>query len=180
MADELSREVGEPTSRHPMLSGLLFLSVPVSCLLSYLIAGDYTWLNALLIIPLAVFCWIFTTIRAIHLLGVRFWLIPSTYVTLVGAIVAVLVCGFMLILTQESARRGHDVRDATLYIAAAILYGGCVVWSYFYNWRRTSSAVLAISQTILQSISAVFGIVAINLWLDRGNMERYNREHDFS
>jgi hypothetical protein len=59
MADELSR--GGPTSRYPMLSGLLLLSVPVSCLLSYLIAGEYTWLNAiaLLIIPLAVFSWIF-------------------------------------------------------------------------------------------------------------------------
>jgi hypothetical protein len=179
MADELSREVGEPTSRYPMLSGLLLLSLPMSCLVSYLIAGDYTWLNAiaLLIIPLAVFSWIFTTIRAIHLLGLRFWFIPSTYVTLVGSILAVLISAIMFIFTQETARRGNQTTDSTLYVTAAILYGGCVVWSYFYNWRRTGSAVLAISLTILQSIWAAFVIGAINLWLDRRNMERYNREH---
>ena len=79
----------------------------------------------------------------------------------------VLMSTIMLIFAQESARRGQNVRGTTLNVAAVILYGGCVVWSYFYNWRRTGSAVLAISLTILQSISAVFVIVAINLWLDR-------------
>lgn len=51
---------------------------------SYLIVGDYNWLNAttLLIVPFAVFCWIFTTIRAIHTVGVWYWFIPSIYVTL--------------------------------------------------------------------------------------------------
>jgi hypothetical protein len=40
-------------------------------------------------------------------------------------------------------------------------------------------SLLAISLTILQSISAAFVIVAINLWLDRRNTERYNRELGF-
>ena len=62
-------------------------------------------------------------------------------------------------------------------IAAAILYGGCMMWSYFYNWRRTNSAILAVSLTILQTLSAIFVIGWINLWLDRRNTKRYEREH---
>jgi hypothetical protein len=164
-----------------MLSGLFLFSIPVSCLLSYGLVGRYTWLNAtaILIIPLAVFCWIFTTIRAIHIVGVRFWLIPSTYITLVGGIIALIICMVMGLFSHEAARQGHHVTDTTLYVAAAILYGGCVVWSYFYNWRRTSSAILALSLTILQTISAAFVIGVINLWLDRSNMKRYRREHGF-
>ena len=135
------------TGPYPLSSGLLLLSIPVSCLVSYPIFGNYAWLDAiaLLTVPLATVCWIFTRIRAIHLIGVRFWFIPSTYVTLIGGIVAIVLCAIMLAVSYESARH-----------AAAILYSGCVVWSYFYNWRRTNSAILAISLTILQILSAVF------------------------
>ena len=92
---------------------------------------------------------------------------------------AVFMSAIMLIFTQEAARRGNQTADTTLYAAAAILYGGCVLWSYLYNWRCTGSALMAISLTILQSISAVFVIGAVSLWLNRRNMERYNREHGF-
>jgi hypothetical protein len=37
--------------------------------------------------------------------------------------------------------------------------------------------MLAISLTILQTVSAVFLIGVINLWLDRSNVKRYEREH---
>jgi hypothetical protein len=165
--------------RYPMLSGLLLLSIPVSCLLSYGLVGQYTSLNAiaLLIIPLAVVSWIFTTIRAIHLVGIRFWFIPSTYVTLVGGIIALIICMVMGLFSHEVARRGHQVTDTTLYVAAAVLYGGCVVWSYLYNWRRTGSAILAFSLTIVQILSAAFVIGLINLWLNHNSTKRYEREH---
>jgi hypothetical protein len=179
MNDDVPPEFSRAASRYPLLSGLLLLSIPVSCLISYLIVGDHVWLNAiaLLIVPFAVFCWIFTTIRAIHLADVRFWFIPSTYVTLIGGIIAIVLCAIMLVVSHESAREGHDVRDFTLYVAASILYGGCVVWSYFCNWRRTSSAILAISLSVLQILSAIFLIGIFNLWLDARNTKRYAREH---
>jgi hypothetical protein len=172
-------DLSKPNSHYPMLSGILLLSIPVSCLISYLIVGDYTWLNAiaLLLAPCIVFFWIFTTIRAIHLAGVRFWFIPSTYVTLVGGIIALVMCVIMLLLSHESARQGHDAGDNTLYVAAAILYGGCAGWSCWYNWRRTNSALLAISLTILQTLSAAFVVGVFNLWLDRHSTKRYERDH---
>lgn len=69
----------ELTRHYSLLSGLPLLSTLASRVVSYLIVGDYNWLNAitLLIVPFAVFCWIFTTIRAIHTVGVWYWFIPS-------------------------------------------------------------------------------------------------------
>ena len=168
-----------PDNRYPLFSGLSLLSIPVSCITSYLIFGSHTGPNAaaLLLVPFAIFCWIFTTIRAIHLVGVRFWFIPSTYVTLIGGIISLVMCSIMLLASQESAKRGHDVGDTTLYVAAAILYSGCAVRSYWYNWRRTNSPILALSLTILQTLSAVFVIGVFNLWLDHRNTKRYEREH---
>jgi hypothetical protein len=168
-------------NRYPELSGLMLLSIPISCLIAYLIFRyqSYTWINAigLLIVPFSIFCWIFTTIRAIHLVDVRFWLIPSTYVALVGGVVALLICLTMGLFSAEASRQGHQIKDTTLYAAAAILYCGCVVWSYFYNWRKTGSAILAISLTILQTLSASFVIGIFNLWIDGRNTKRYAREH---
>ena len=169
--------------RYPLLSGLLLLSIPVSCWISYLTvrSENYAGINAigLLIVPFSIFCWIFTTIRGIHLVGVRFWFIPSTYVALVGGVIALVLCMIMSISTHEAARHGRQVADVTLYVTAAILYGGCAVWSYFYNWRRTGSAILAISLTILQTLSASFVIGIFSLWLDGRNAKRYEREHGY-
>lgn len=86
----------------------------------------------------------------------------------------------MGLFVHEAARQGHQVQDVTLYIAAAILYGSCVVWSYFYNWRKTGSAILSISLTLLQTISATFVIVALYLWIGGRNTKRYEREHGIS
>jgi hypothetical protein len=123
---------------------------PASCLISYLIVGEYSWFNAiaLLIVPFTFSCWVFTTVRALHMVGARFSFIPSTYVNSIGGIIALVLCAIMLVVSQESARQGRDVGDATSYVAAAILYGSCLAWSYFYNWRRTNSAILAVSLTI--------------------------------
>jgi hypothetical protein len=136
-------------------------------------------LNAvsLVVVPLFVCCWIFTTIRATHLIGVRFWFIPSIYVGLIGGILAPLVSLTMFAFSEEAERRGHKVTDTTLYVAAAILYCGCVVWSYFYNWRKTGSALLSVSLTLLQTISAAFVIVALYLWISGHNTKQYEREH---
>ena len=164
---------------HAALSGWLLLSIPLSGVVSYFVAGHHNSLNAiaLLLIPFAIFFWIFTTIRAMHLVDVWFWSIPTTYVNLVTGIVAVVLCGIVLAASSEAARLGHAVGDTTLYMAASIIYGGGVGWSYFHNWRKTHSAILALSLTILQTISAALVIVVLNLWLDRRNSERYEREH---
>lgn len=176
MADQIVSQ-----ARYLMLSGLFLLSIPLSGLIAYLIVGNqnYAGINAvgLLIVPLSIFCWIFTTIRAVHLVGVRFWFIPSTYIALIGGIIALLLCLVMGLFTHEAARQGHQIQDVTLYVAAAILYGGCAVWSYFYNWRKTRSPILAASLTILQTVSATFAIGLLYLWIDGRNTKRYEREH---
>ncbi|KJC44524.1 hypothetical protein UP06_18835 [Bradyrhizobium sp. LTSP857] len=150
-------------------------------MICYLVIGtqNAAWINAagLLIMPFSAFCWIFTTIRAIHLVGVRFWFLPSTYVGLIGGLLALLICLVMFVFSTEAERRGHQVTDTTLYAAAAILYCGCVVWSYLYNWRKTRSALLSVSLTLLQTISAAFVIVALYLWIGGRNTKRYEREH---
>ncbi|WP_342736288.1 hypothetical protein [Bradyrhizobium sp. B117] len=176
--------VSSNVGRYSLLSGLLLLSLPVAGLIAVLIFRyqSYNWVNAIgvLIVSLAIFCWIFTTIRAIHLLDVRFWFIPSTYVGLIGGVLALLICLIMVVFSAESERRGHRITDTTLYVAAAILYGGCVVWSYLYNWRKTGSAILSVSLTVLQTISAAFVIVALYLWIGGRNTKRYEQEHGIS
>lgn len=167
--------------RYNLLSGLLLFSIPAACLIATLIFRyqNYSWVNAIgvLVVPFAILCWIFTTIRAIHLLDVRFWFVPSTYVGLIGGVFALLICLIMFVFSTEAERTGHRITDTTLYVAAAILYGGCVVWSCFYNWRKTGSAILSLSLTLLQTISAAFVIVALYLWIDGRNTKRYEREH---
>ncbi|MGY3354348.1 uncharacterized protein with PQ loop repeat [Bradyrhizobium sp. GM0.4] len=168
-------------ARYPVISCLFLLSIPLSGSVSYLIVGSQnaSWINAagLLIIPFSIFCWVFTTIRAIHLAEVRFWFLPSTYVGLVGGISVLVIGLIMFAFSAEAERRGHQVTDTTLYAAAAILYCGCVVWSYLYNWRKTGSALLSVSLTLLQTISAAFIIVALYLWIGGRNTKRYDREH---
>lgn len=170
-----------PSSHHSPLSGWLLLAVPLTGVMSYSILGYYAGLTAiaLLMVPFAIFCWIFTTIRAIHMAGVQFWFIPSTYVTLTCGVISLVMCAIMLLVADESTRRAHDVSDTTLCVAAAILYSGCAVWSYWYNWRRTNSAMLALSLTILQVLTAVFLIAVFGLWLDGKSTKWYAREHDF-
>jgi hypothetical protein len=170
--------------RYSLMSGLMLLSIPASCLLSYMIFRDqnYAWVNAigLLVVPFAIFCWVFTTIRAIHLVDVQFWFIPSTYVALIGGVISVMICLAMAWFSGIAENKGHHVEDTTLYLVAAILYGGCVVWSYFYNWRKTGSSILAVSLTILQGISAAFLIALLWLWIDGRNTRRYESDHGIS
>lgn len=171
----------EKNTHYPYLSSLCLVSIPLSGLICYLLVGAQSaaWINAagLLIIPFSAFCWIFTTIRAVQLVEVRFWLVPSTYVGLIGGVLALLTCLIMFVFSTEAERRGHQVTDTTLYAAAAILYGGCVVWSYVYNWRKTGSAILSVSLTLLQTLSAAFVIVALYLWISGRNTKQYEREH---
>ncbi|MET4279368.1 MULTISPECIES: hypothetical protein [unclassified Bradyrhizobium] len=170
--------------RFPFLPALCLVSIPLSGLVCYLVVEtqNSAWINAIgvLIVPLSAFCWIFTTIRSVHLMGVRFWFLPSTYVGLIGGVLALLICLIMFVFSTEAERRGHQVTDTTLYAAAAILYCGCVVWSYLYNWRKTGSPLLSVSLTLLQTISAAFVIAALYLWIGGRNTRRYEREHGIS
>lgn len=177
-------DVSSSVGRYNLLSGLFLLLLPMSGLIATLIFSyqSYDWLKAIgvLIVPFAILCWTFTVIRAIHILDVRFWSVPSTYVGLIGGLLALLICLVMFGFSTEAERRGHRVTDTTLYAAAAILYCGCVIWSYLYNWRKTGSALLSVSLTLLQTISAAFVIVALYLWISGRNTKRYEREHGIS
>lgn len=143
---------------------------------------NYAWANAIgvLIVPFAIFCWVFTTIRAIHLVDVKFWLIPSTYVALTGGVISLVICLMMGWFSGFAESRGQHVEDVTLYVAAAILYGGCAVWSYFHNWRKTGSLILAVSLTVLQTMFAASIIGLLYLWIDGRNTKRYERDHGTS
>jgi hypothetical protein len=65
--EERSDDLMIVAGRYPLLSGLLLLSIPVSCWISYLTvrSENYAGINAigLLIVPFSIFCWIFTTVR---------------------------------------------------------------------------------------------------------------------
>jgi hypothetical protein len=59
-----------------------------------------------LIVPFALFCWIFTTIRALHQRAVRFWFIPSTYVAFFGGLVAAICVLIGLFLLPNMPSHG--------------------------------------------------------------------------
>ena len=110
-------------------------------------------------------------------MSVRFWLIPLTYVALVGGAASIVIFMGMFMYAADAASKGHPVNDKSLYVAAALLYCACVSYSFLYNWRKTGSATLSISLTVLQSISACAVIALFNLWLGGRSTQKYKDEH---
>jgi len=86
-------------------------------------------------IPASIGVWIFTTIRAVHLVELRFWHMKSTYVSLILGLVAlglILLHFEILLLTKDHP----SVRaDTTLYLAAALV-ASATMWCAWYNWRE--------------------------------------------
>ena len=129
-----------------------------------------------LIVPFALFCWIFTTIRALHQRAVRFWFIPSTYVAFFGGLTAA-ICVFIGIfflpeyttpvqhaqftfgvqgsMTPTLKQQGNYV----MMFAAAIVQAGTTMWCVWYNWKRTESVILTFSLTALQTLFSTLIVV---------------------
>jgi hypothetical protein len=117
-----------------------------------------------LIVPFALFCWIFTTIRALHQRAVRFWFIPSTYVAFFGGVTATIFLFVGLLLVPHTPSQGgfasynsNIVQHPTngnyvMMFAAAIVQAGTTMWCLWYNWKKTGALVLALSLTALQTL----------------------------
>jgi hypothetical protein len=142
--------------RYSTMSGLALLFVIVAPVCTWFaVQTDLVAVRAVgvLLIPLALFIWIFTTIRALHQLSIHFWTIPSTYVAFFGglfAAVCLLISIFFLpdTLANQAASQSFTFSvvqgtnhqgDYTMLVAAAIVQAGTITWCWWYNWRKIKS-----------------------------------------
>jgi hypothetical protein len=163
--------------RYPLASITLLAAVPASCVCSYfLLQSGVDWMIAIAAImpPFVIFCWIFTTIRAAHLVGVYFWSVPSTYASVFGG----LACFVFLLITAAS---GDDKVNRQFHagpaIVALVCYGTLVVWTIWHNAKRTGSIPLAVSLSFVQSLALIAAIGAILSWLNAMGVRKHEREH---
>ena len=172
--------MSEPTvwsaeaNRYSVISGAtLIFTVVASAPLAWLaITSAISWVRAIsvLMIPASIGAWVFTTIRAVHLLELRFWQMRSTYVSLIFGLVSlglILLHSVILLLTKDHP----SVRaDTTLYLAAALVATLATMWCAWYNWRATRSFSLAASLTIIQTIVSGSIVAVVLIWM--GNRRR--------
>jgi len=89
--------------------------------------------------------------------------IPSTYVAFFGGLLATfcrLVGTLFLADGHQAASQSFSFGDVvpnqpgdyTMLIAAVIVEAAAVLWCWWYNWKRTEAAVLAVSVTALQVV----------------------------
>jgi hypothetical protein len=166
--------------RYSTMSGLSLLFVIVAPVCTWFaVQSDMAAVRAIgiLLVPFALFVWIFTTIRALHRRDIRFWAIPSTYVAFFGGLLAT----FCLLVSTFFMPDSHQVvsqsftfgavvpkrpADYTMVIAVMIVEAGTVLWCLWYNWRKTNAAILAISVTALQILLS--SSVVVFFWLRFG------------
>jgi hypothetical protein len=161
-------------NRCSMISGAtLFFTLAASAPLAWLtVTSEISWIRAfgLLVIPVSMGTWIFTTIRAVHLLGLHFWQMRSTYALLILGLVAlglVLLHSVILLLSKDHP----TVRaDETLYLAAALVATLATMWCAWYNWRATRSVSIATSLTIIQTVVSASIVAVLLIWM--GNRRR--------
>jgi hypothetical protein len=155
--------------RYSNLSGITFgfaIIAPIISWVAFQTNIETIQAIGVLIIPFALFCWIFTTIRALHKRTIRFWFIPSTYVALASQAIALGIVCIQLILIalvgqHSTTAIGTAINEATtLYWAALIAIGGATLWCLYYNIKKTETLILGVCLTILQTISAA-GIVGV-------------------
>jgi hypothetical protein len=163
--------------RYPLASITLLAAVPVSCVCSYfLLQSGVDWMIAIAAItpPFVIFCWIFTTIRAAHLVGVYFWSTPSTYASMFGG----LACFIFLLITAASGddKVNHQFHAGPT-VVASLCYGALVLWTVWHNTKRTGSTLLAISLSVLQSVALLAFIGAVLNWLNASGIRRYEKDH---
>ena len=111
------------------------------------------------LVPTVTFSWIIATVTALHRRGVYFWGLGSTWTTIIG-------CPIGLVIASMSGWGGlHDPNAAPSYtlIAAGLgLYAVAFAYSILYNYNATKSAILAMSTSMLQQL-AVVGLILLFL-----------------
>jgi hypothetical protein len=169
--------------RYSVMSGMALafvIAAPIGTWLAF--QSDVAAIRAIgvLLTPFALFCWIFTTIRALHQRAVRFWFIPSTYVAFFGGLTAVICVMIGVFFLPEYTTAGasqftYGVQGPTLkhpgnYVmmfAAAIVQAGTTIWCLWYNWKKTEAVILAFSLTALQTFLSS-GVIVV-FWFRFGN-----------
>src|SRR5712672_4061688 len=94
MDNELVAAFAKPDSKMPGITLGFAIVAPLGAWLAFQTNIEAVQAIGALIVPFALLCWIFTTIRALHQRAIRFWLIPSTYVAFFGALTAA-ICVFI-------------------------------------------------------------------------------------
>lgn len=94
---------------------------------------------ALLLIPSVVLMWIVTTVRALHLAGLDYWSLASTYVAIACAGVAIVLAWIASIIRPDGSPT--NLRGIVLHAALLVAVGG-ICWCGWYNWRRTRNGSL--------------------------------------
>jgi hypothetical protein len=161
-------------NRCSMISGAtLIFTLAASAPLAWLaVTSEISGIRAfgLLVIPASIGAWVFATIRAVHLLELRFWQMRSTYVSLIFGLVSlglILLHSVILLLSKDHP----SVRaDTTLYLAAALVATLATMWCAWYNWRAARSFSLAASLTMIQMIVSCSIVAVVLIWM--GNRRR--------
>jgi glucose dehydrogenase len=116
---------------------------------------------ALLLTPFAFLMWIVTTVRALHLAGLDYWSLASTYVSLICVGVAIVLACIAFIIRPDGSPT--NFRDIVLQ-AAGVVAAGAICWCGWYNCRRTRNGSLAVSVTVLQLTTGTLLALGI-IWM---------------
>jgi hypothetical protein len=140
-----------PHSHYPITAALCFaFSVTAAPYVVFVsIDSGSPLLRALAFLsgPLSLLLWIVLTIRSLHLLRLAYWALTSTYVSLLSEGAAI---GLACLAVALQPNRSDSAPNATALYAAGLIALGGLCWCGWYNWRRTGSALLALSVTVLQ------------------------------
>jgi hypothetical protein len=119
--------------------------------------------------PLSFVVGVVLTVRSLHVLGLGYWSLASTYVILLSEFAAVVLAVVAVsVHTQGSA---SDLHETCLWAASRTGLIG-FTWSVWYNWRTTRSLPVAISVTVLQLITG--GLIVL-IFLLRSRPPEKNR-----
>ncbi|MGF6311899.1 type IV secretory pathway VirB2 component (pilin) [Bradyrhizobium sp. i1.8.4] len=140
-----------PHSHYPIIAALcLVFSVTAAPYVVFVsIVSESPLLRALAFLsgPVTFLVWIIVTVRALHLLGLGYWSLTSTYVSLLSEGAAI---GLACLAVALQPNGSHAEPNATVLYAAGLVALGSQCWCGWYNWKRTGSALLAFSVTVLQ------------------------------
>jgi hypothetical protein len=156
------------TKQYSTISGVTLAFAIVSPILSWFaFQTNIEVIQAIgvLVVPFALFCWIFTTIRALHKRAVRFWFIPSTYVAFFIPKYATATAGDFAPGTPPEVMIAKPGNYVMMFVAAMV-QAGTTMWCLWFNRKKTESLVLAFSLTALQTLLS--SLLVAFFWLRFG------------